>query len=237
LHGSPCRIVDGQPSDVGTHCQGLPSMVSSPHRQNCSVSAQVVPTGSSQRMPGPEPRFTSVGGQVFGAVPPVPLPPVPPPPPSPPSVSPPQAANARKTLKTKPALPTTMTQRSTRYFAAPKPHASRRARSKSTTIAGAPSAAVTTPTGSTRPGTMLRATASHATRNAAPTTSESGSRRTSDGPTTRRTRCGTISPTNAIGPNQATHAATRRVLASFLMGRTRPRSSEVPAMSPRAIDG
>src|SRR5699024_4154113 len=71
----------------------------------------------------------------------------------------------------------------------------------------APSAAVTPPTGSSAGASAVRATMSARTRNAAPTSSDSGRSSRWPGPITSRTACGMTIPTNPMSPLTETTAA------------------------------
>src|SRR5207253_933041 len=73
---------------------------------------------------------------------------------------------------------------------------------RSSTKRGAPSSAVTAPTGGSapRPRKSRRATASASTRKAAPPRAEAGRTTRWSGPVSRRTACGTTRPTKPTSP-------------------------------------
>ena len=65
---------------------------------------------------------------------------------------------------------------------------------------GPPSSEVTIPTGRSAGASTTRPKASHTARNAAPSSSVQGGSTRWSAPTQRRKACGTIRPTNPIGP-------------------------------------
>jgi len=73
---------------------------------------------------------------------------------------------------------------------------------------GAPIPAVMTPTGNSRPGINILAKVSHKTRNPAPQIADMGISIRRELPSHKRMRWGTMSPTKAMGPHQATDAPT-----------------------------
>ena len=77
-------------------------------------------------------------------------------------------------------------------------------RFNSQTKKGPPSIAVMTPTGISTGAMRVRLTESHKMRKLAPKNMEHGINKRKSGPTTRRTICGTINPTNPMGPLMAT---------------------------------
>ena len=70
--------------------------------------------------------------------------------------------------------------------------------------------AVIMPTGISVGAIMVRANVSHITRKLAPKKIDAGNKILRSGPTIKRTICGTIKPTNPIGPLKATTAPVMR---------------------------
>src|SRR5690606_26903329 len=75
--------------------------------------------------------------------------------------------------------------------------------SRSARNTGAPTSAHTTPVCSTAPVTTVRAAVSASSRNAAPKSAANGSSRAWAAPMTRRSACGTTSPTKLMTPETA----------------------------------
>src|SRR5690606_15076261 len=86
---------------------------------------------------------------------------------------------------------------------------------------GAPKNAVTTPIGISAGAATVRARRSAAHRNAPPNSSDSGSSDRWLGPTSSRTVCGTMIPTNPISPDTLTAAAVPRDAAAITSSRVR----------------
>src|SRR5262245_55616003 len=101
---------------------------------------------------------------------------------------------------------------------------------------GPPASAVSAPTGSSRPPSTVRASVSHSTRKAAPASALAGTSSRWSGPSTRRSACGTTSPTKPTSPATDTAAPTSTELASSSQRRTRSASmpSSVALSSPSA---
>ena len=70
--------------------------------------------------------------------------------------------------------------------------------------------AVIMPTGISVGAIIVRANVSHKMRKLAPKNMEAGNKILRSGPTTRRTICGTMRPTNPMGPLKATTAPVKR---------------------------
>ena len=70
--------------------------------------------------------------------------------------------------------------------------------------------AVIIPTGISVGAIMIRANVSHNIRKLAPKNMDAGNKILRSGPTIKRTMCGTIRPTNPIGPLKATTAPGKR---------------------------
>ena len=82
---------------------------------------------------------------------------------------------------------------------------------------GAPKNAVTTPIGSSAGDCRVRAKRSVRMRKDAPMKNDSGTTRRFDAPTTNRTACGTIIPTNAMSPLTATAEAAANEAAPMMI--------------------
>src|SRR5919201_1153117 len=95
------------------------------------------------------------------------------------------------------------------------------------TNSGAPTMAVTAPTGGSapRPRKSTRASASARMRNAAPPSADAGSTTRWSGPVSRRTACGTIRPTKPTRPVKATAIPTAALAAKKANSRVRPTST------------
>ena len=81
---------------------------------------------------------------------------------------------------------------------------------KSHTKNGPPSIAVIIPTGISVGAMIILASVSHKTRKLAPKNMDAGNNILRSGPTISHTICGTISPTNPIGPLMATTVPVKR---------------------------
>ena len=97
------------------------------------------------------------------------------------------------------------------------------------------------PTGNSTGARIVRATRSQATRKAAPNSADAGSTRGWWGPTSSRTRCGMMMPTNPIGPPIETAAPVAsdalKNAARCAFATSSPRDSALSGQSDSRLSG